>query len=58
MEDLTDRLTNKTSDQYKPCKSSDQGIALDLRYGEIGIPAVAAAAHYLCGAGNRDTRIL
>ncbi len=51
MQDLTAKLTTKTGNQYKPYKSSDQRIALHLRYMEIGIPAVAAAARYL-----RDVR--
>ena len=37
---------NTNSNRRKPCKSSDQQIALHLRYVKIGIPAVAAAARY------------
>ncbi len=47
MQDLTAKLTVKTGN-----KSSDQRIALHLYYGEIGIPAVAAAARYLGNAGG------
>ena len=50
MQDL--RLTSNTGNQYKPHKFSDQRIALHLCYGEIGIPAVAAAARYLSDARN------
>ncbi len=46
MQDQTAKLTDKTSNQHRPCKSSDQQTALHLRYGEIGISAVAAAARY------------
>ncbi len=56
MQDPTAKLTDKTNNQHKPCKSSDQQTALHLRYGEIGIPAVAAAARYLSGA--RDAGFL
>jgi hypothetical protein len=52
MQDLTAKLTAKTSNQNKPYRPSDQRIALHLCYGEIGIPAVAAAARYLSGVGN------
>ena len=47
MQDLTARSTAKTSNQYKLNKSSDRRVALHLCYGEIGIPAVAAAARYV-----------
>ena len=52
MQDLTATSVNKTSNQRKPLKSSDQHIALHLRYGKIGIPAVAAAARYQSGGKN------
>ena len=50
MQDLTATLFNKTSNQCKPFKSSDQHIALHLRYRKIGIPAVAAL--YQSGGKN------
>jgi hypothetical protein len=52
MQDTTTKLTAKASDQHKPYKSSDQRIALHLCYGEIGIPAVAAAARYVSDVRN------
>ncbi len=52
MQDLTAKLIDKTSNQHKPYKSSDRSIALHLCYGEIGIPAVAAAARYLSDSRN------
>jgi hypothetical protein len=42
----------KTSAQRKPRKCADPQTALDLRYGQIGISAVAAAARYQSGARN------
>jgi hypothetical protein len=47
MQELTAKLNDQTSNRYKPYRSSDKRIALHLCYGEIGIPAVAAAARYL-----------
>jgi hypothetical protein len=35
-----------------PRKCADEQTALDLRYGAIGISAVAAAARYQSGARN------
>jgi hypothetical protein len=52
MQDLTAKLTVKTSNQHKSYKSSDRRIALHLCYGEIGIPAVAAAARCLSDVRN------
>jgi hypothetical protein len=52
MQDLTAKLVNRTSNQCEPLRSSDQYIALHLRYGKIGIPAVAAAARYQSGGKN------
>jgi hypothetical protein len=52
MQDVTAKLVNKTSNQRKPLRSSDQHIALHLRYGKIGIPAVAAAARSQSGGKN------
>jgi hypothetical protein len=46
MELTTSVFANSTSSRRKPCKSSNQQIALHLRYAEIGIGAVAAAARY------------
>ncbi len=42
----------KTNVQRKPRKCADPHTALDLRYGQIGISAVAAAARYQSGARN------
>jgi hypothetical protein len=52
MEFMTSVFADTTSNQRKPCKSSDQQIALHLRYAKIGIAAVAAAARYQSGAKN------
>jgi hypothetical protein len=52
MELTTSVFANVTSNRRKPCKSSDEQIALHLRYAKIGIPAVAAAARYHSGAKN------
>jgi hypothetical protein len=49
MEDVT---VKKTASQRKPRKSADEQIALHLRYRQIGISAVAAAARYQGGAKN------
>ena len=40
------------NNQRKPRKCADAQTALDLRYGQIGISAVAAAARYQSGARN------
>jgi hypothetical protein len=50
--ELTTTVFANSSSQCKPCKSSDQQIALHLRYAKIGIAAVAAAARYQSGAKN------
>ena len=52
MPDVAARSASKTSNQRKPRKCSEAQSALDLRYGEIGISAVAAAARYQSGARN------
>jgi hypothetical protein len=52
MQDVTAKSAKKTSNQRKPRKSSDEQIALHLRYRKIGISAVAAAARYQSGAKN------
>jgi hypothetical protein len=52
MPDVATGSTSRTSHQRKPRKCSDAQAALDLRYGEIGISAVAAAARYQSGARN------
>jgi hypothetical protein len=52
MPDVAARSASKTSNQRKPRKCSDAQAGLDLRYGEIGISAVAAAARYQSGARN------
>ena len=61
-EHVRDRLPHRFADlgeqrvkniaRPMPHKFSDQRIALHLCYGEIGIPAVAAAARYLSDARN------
>jgi hypothetical protein len=52
MQSLTAKSAKTTSQQRKPSKSSDEQIALHLRYRGIGISAVAAAARYQSGAKN------
>jgi hypothetical protein len=56
MPDLAAKSATKsaknTNNQSKPRKCADAQTALDLRYGEIGISAVAAAARYQSGARN------
>jgi hypothetical protein len=52
MPDVAARSAKKTSSQRKPRKCADPQTALDLRYGQIGISAVAAAARYQSGARN------
>jgi hypothetical protein len=49
MHDMTGKKANH---QRKPRKSADEQIALHLRYRQIGISAVAAAARYQGGAKN------
>ena len=49
MQNLIAESTNKANPEEKPRKFSDQ---LHLRYGKIGISAVAAAARYQGGAKN------
>jgi hypothetical protein len=39
-------MVKNSSKQRKPLKRSQQDTALQLRYGKIGIAAVAAAAPY------------
>jgi len=52
MQDVTAKSAKTTSHQRKPRKSADEQIALHLRYRQIGISAVAAAARYQSGAKN------
>jgi hypothetical protein len=52
MSDVAARSAKKANNQRKPRKCADAQTALDLRYGEIGISAVAAAARYQSGARN------
>jgi len=47
------RAAEKTGNQRKAHKSANQHIALDLRYGQIGISAVAAAVRYQGAAKNQ-----
>jgi hypothetical protein len=46
------KSAKKANSQRKPRKCDDAHTALDLRYGQIGISAVAAAARYQSGARN------
>ena len=52
MSDVAARSAKRANNQCKPRKCADAQTALDLRYGEIGISAVAAAARYQSGARN------
>jgi hypothetical protein len=52
MPDVAAKSTKWTNNQRKPRKCADAQTALDLRYGQIGISAVAAAARYQSGARN------
>lgn len=52
MHHVTARPARKTSHQRKPRASADEQVALHLRYRQIGISAVAAAARYQSGAKN------
>jgi hypothetical protein len=52
MEPVSSVFANKTRSRRKPCKSSDQQMALHLRYAKIGIAAVAAAARYQSDPNN------
>ena len=52
MPDIAAGSQKKTNAQRKPRKCPDPQTALDLRYGQIGISAVAAAARYQSGARN------
>lgn len=57
MNDATAERAKKTGKKAvqkadDPAKRSDRDTALDRRYGEIGISAVAAAARYQGGGRN------
>jgi hypothetical protein len=52
MQDVTVKSAKKTANQRMPRKSADEQIALHLRYRQIGISAVAAAARYQGDAKN------
>jgi hypothetical protein len=52
MPELAAGSAKKANTQRKPRKCADTHTALDLRYGQIGISAVAAAARYQSGARN------
>jgi hypothetical protein len=52
MTDVTAKSAQKTTNQRKPRKSSDEHFALQLCYRQIRISAVAAAARYQSGAKN------
>jgi hypothetical protein len=52
MSDVAARSAKMANNQRKPRKCADAQTALDLRYGQIGISAVAAAARYQSGARN------
>jgi hypothetical protein len=51
MQNVTAKMSKSTG-KRKPGKSAAQHIALQQRYGEIGISAVAAAARYQGAAKN------
>ena len=53
MTDIAARPAEQAGDQRKAHKSANQRIALDLRYGQIGISAVAAAVRYQGDAKNQ-----
>jgi len=52
MQDVTAKSAKGIANQRQPRKSADEQIALHLRYRQIGISAVAAAARYQGGAKN------
>jgi hypothetical protein len=52
MQDVTAKPAKKPANQRKARNSADEQIALHLRYRQIGISAVAAAARYQGGAKN------
>jgi hypothetical protein len=52
MEPMIREFAAKNSGRRMPCKSSDQQVALQLRYAKIGIAAVAPAARYQSGVKN------
>ncbi|HXX03018.1 MAG TPA: hypothetical protein VEJ37_01700 [Xanthobacteraceae bacterium] len=53
MTDIAARTAEKTGDHREAYESANQRIARDLRYGRIGISAVAAAARYQRAAKNQ-----
>jgi hypothetical protein len=46
MNDVTADAAMKTANQHAARKASDENLALQLCYGQIGISAVAAAVRY------------
>lgn len=52
MKDIAVKKAKKTSQNAGAAKPSNQAIALDRYYGQIGISAVAAAVRYQGGAKN------
>jgi hypothetical protein len=46
------KTANKASQSDKSARFADHGTALDRRYGQIGISAVAAAVRYQGGGKN------
>lgn len=52
MTNIAAKPAEKTGNRRKGHKSAKQPIALDLRYGQIGISAVAAAVRYQGAAKN------
>jgi hypothetical protein len=53
MKDIAAKTANKTAAKTaSAAAASGEGTALDCRYGQIGIPAVAAAARYAGIAKN------
>ncbi len=52
MNDVTADTAKNTASQRAARKASDENLALQLCYGQIGISAVAAAVRYQGGAKN------
>jgi len=52
MNDVTADAAKKTASQCAARKTSDENLALQLCYGQIGISAVAAAVRYQGDAKN------
>jgi hypothetical protein len=53
MKDIAAQAAKKTTQSRQNAGHSQENLALDRRYGQIGISAVAAAARYQ-GAGKNE----